>query len=63
MGFEMNSSISLQNSRGDRDRRTGADRRHFSYAFYIPERRNMEAVESAKDRRSGSDRRMNDKSC
>jgi|WetSurMetagenome_2_1015567.scaffolds.fasta_scaffold19375_5 hypothetical protein len=59
----MNSSISFQNLRESSDRRTGADRRHFSYAFYIPERRNVEAVESARDRRSGSDRRMDDKSC
>jgi hypothetical protein len=59
----MNSSISLQNLRENSDRRTGADRRHFSYSFYIPERRHIEEAESEKDRRSGSDRRMNDKSC
>ena len=32
-------------------RRSGADRRQFSYAFHIPERRVVA------DRRSGSDRR------
>ena len=32
-------------------RRSGADRRQFSYAFHIPERRISD------DRRSGSDRR------
>jgi len=32
-------------------RRSGTDRRAFSYAFYIPERRTL------KDRRSGTDRR------
>jgi len=32
-------------------RRTGGDRRAFSYGVYLPERR------SGKDRRSGSDRR------
>lgn len=33
------------------DRRTGIDRRHFSYSLYIPERR------TGKNRRSGEDRR------
>jgi hypothetical protein len=33
-------------------RRSGADRRQFSYAFHIPERR------SGNDRRAGTDRRM-----
>jgi len=32
-------------------RRSGADRRHFDYTFYIPERR------SGIERRSGKDRR------
>jgi len=32
-------------------RRSGIDRRHFSYDFHIPERR------SGKDRRGGKDRR------
>ena len=33
-------------------RRSGIDRRQFSYDFHIPERR------SGKDRRSGNDRRL-----
>ncbi len=37
--------------RSERDRRTGLDRRHFSYTDHIPERR------SGQDRRTGVDRR------
>jgi hypothetical protein len=37
------------------DRRSGGDRRHFSYGVYIPERRLI------KDRRSGRDRRNQDR--
>jgi len=33
-------------------RRSGIERRHFSYDFHIPERR------SGKERRSGNDRRL-----
>ena len=33
-------------------RRSGAERRNFSYTYYIPERRN------GQDRRDGNDRRM-----
>jgi hypothetical protein len=40
--------ISLDNG----GRRSGGDRRNYSYTLHIPERR------SGKDRRSGADRRM-----
>jgi hypothetical protein len=56
----VDSLISFKNLRSS-DRRTGSDRRHFSYAFYIPERRSVEEVEAANGRRSGSDRRINGK--
>ena len=42
----MDNKIFLDNG----DRRSGTDRRKFSYAAFIPERR------SGKDRRKGSDR-------
>lgn len=38
-------------------RRTGIERRHFSYSAHIPERRSGEDRRSGKDRRSGVDRR------
>ncbi len=38
-----------------KDRRSGHDRRQFSYTVHIPERRNNG------DRRSGKDRRKNEK--
>ena len=41
--------ISLDNG----GRRSGGDRRNYSYTLHIPERRN------GKDRRSGADRRIN----
>jgi hypothetical protein len=45
-------------SRNNKDRRSGLDRRHFSYSCHIPERRfNEEEQEDNKDRRCGSDRR------
>ena len=43
----INKLISLDNG----GRRSGGDRRNYSYTLHIPERRNL------KDRRSGEDRR------
>ncbi|HDM10207.1 MAG TPA: hypothetical protein ENF92_06795 [Desulfobacteraceae bacterium] len=45
---------------GNRDkggRRSGIDRREFSYSSHIPERRSGRERRSGKDRRSGFDRR------
>ena len=44
-------SVSEANPDSINDRRKNTDRRHFTYTFYIPERR------SGMDRRDGSDRR------
>jgi len=41
-------------------RRTGIERRHFSYSAHIPERRSGQERRSGKDRRSGADRRKTD---
>jgi len=41
-------------------RRSGIDRRYFSYSDHIPERRRAEARRSSEDRRTGSDRRRPD---
>lgn len=41
-------------------RRSGIDRRYFSYSDHIPERRHAEDRRSHEDRRSGSDRRHPD---
>jgi len=46
--------------RNTRDRRSGLDRRHFSYYCHIPERRSGGEGGSIKDRRNGSDRRNNE---
>jgi hypothetical protein len=44
--------------RKDKERRSGSDRRHFSYSFHIPERRHNEQEQKGNnDRRCGSDRR------
>ena len=40
-------------------RRSGIDRRLFSYSTHIPERRRTEERRSGLDRRSGQDRRKN----
>jgi len=49
----MNEYIEKLKLKDNGGRRTGNDRRQFSYTMYIPERR------SAVDRRSGRDRRKN----
>jgi hypothetical protein len=41
-------------------RRSGIDRRYFSYYGHIPERRGQEERRSHEDRRSGSERRRPD---
>jgi len=46
--------------RDTKDRRSGLDRRHFSYYCHIPERRGRGDEECVKDRRCGSDRRINE---
>jgi len=44
--------------RKEKERRSGIDRRHFSYSFHIPERRRGEGEqEGNNNRRCGSDRR------
>lgn len=58
----MDSLDFLQDTRSYSDRRTGVDRRHFSYACYIPERRIMDDMKSGRDRRNGIDRRLYSKS-
>jgi len=50
-GCNMNDFLEQMRLVDNGGRRSGADRRQFSYAFHIPERR----IDS--DRRSGSDRR------
>jgi hypothetical protein len=46
--------------RDDKDRRSGLDRRIFSYSCHIPERRQGEGdQEGNKGRRCGLDRRIN----
>ena len=45
--------VTATNQIGVNDRRKNTDRRHFTYTFYIPERRN------GGDRRCGPDRRNN----
>ena len=47
----MNDFLEKLNTIDNGGRRSGADRRQFSYAFHIPERR------VSADRRSGRDRR------
>jgi hypothetical protein len=56
----MSDFIQSSGLRRHSDRRTGVERRHFSYSYYIPERRGMEDKEP-KDRRNGMDRRANNK--
>jgi hypothetical protein len=44
--------------RNEKERRSGSDRRYFSYSFHIPERRhNQNNEEGNNDRRCGLDRR------
>jgi hypothetical protein len=43
---------------GNRRRRSGLDRRYFSYSDHIPERRSGNDRRSMLDRRTGSDRRL-----
>lgn len=38
-GGESNRECSNESCRSDRERRTGIDRRRFSYTLYVPERR------------------------
>jgi hypothetical protein len=54
----MSSIVFSKDMRSYSDRRTGVDRRHFSYSYYIPERRNTDDMKSGKDRRMGIDRRL-----
>jgi hypothetical protein len=49
--FEMNDILKKLNSLDNGGRRSGGDRRNYSYTLHIPERR------SGKDRRNGEDRR------
>jgi hypothetical protein len=39
-------------------RRSGIDRRYFSYSDHIPERRNIQDRRACEERRSGLDRRL-----
>jgi hypothetical protein len=58
--YEMTDSTQSQRLRRNSDRRIAADRRHFTYAFYIPERRRATGQEVNNNRRCGMDRRMNE---
>jgi hypothetical protein len=49
--FDMNDTYKKMISLDNGGRRSGGDRRNYSYTLHIPERR------SGKDRRSGEDRR------
>ncbi len=56
----MTSDMTLWKTRDKRDRRSGLDRRCFSYDLHIPERRRKESDhEDNNDRRCGIDRRKN----
>lgn len=48
------------NLRDNGGRRSGIDRRRFSYTSHIPERRREQDRREASDRRSGEDRRCGD---
>jgi hypothetical protein len=53
-----NIAFSLRDNGG---RRSGIDRRYFSYSDHIPERRTVDDRRSFSDRRSGLDRRNGNK--
>ena len=53
----MNTSNTALNLRDNGGRRSGIDRRYFSYSNHIPERRNGNDRRIVSDRRSGLDRR------
>jgi hypothetical protein len=59
--FERNKGVEISNIilelRDYGGRRSGIDRRYFSYSDHIPERRMGENRRSQEERRSGSDRR------
>ena len=50
----------VYNLRDNGGRRSGIERRRFSYAEHIPERRSQEDRRDSHDRRSGVDRRVGD---
>ncbi len=50
-------NVSFESFRDNGGRRSGIDRRQFSYSGHIPERRTGRDRRSGKDRRSGFDRR------
>ena len=50
----------VHNIRDNGGRRSGFERREFSYSGYIPERREHQDRRSGMDRRDGTDRRVNE---
>lgn len=54
----MNKMNEIHMNRDNGGRRSGIDRREFSYSGYIPERRVIAERRSDSDRRSGLDRRL-----
>lgn len=56
----MNAAKIIWELRDNGGRRSGIDRRYFSYSDHIPERRGVEDRRSREDRRTGSDRRRPD---
>ena len=56
----MSDSKIMWKLRDNGGRRSGIDRRYFSYSDHIPERRKGEDRREVADRRSGSDRRQPD---
>ena len=53
----MSESYVVYNLRDNGGRRSGIERRRFSYAGHIPERRSEEDRRASSDRRCGEDRR------
>jgi hypothetical protein len=56
----MNATNIVWELRDNGGRRSGIERRYFSYSDHIPERRNSTERRSREDRRSGSDRRYHE---
>ena len=60
--IDVNASEITWELRDNGGRRSGIDRRYFSYSDHIPERRQNEDRRSHEDRRSGSERRFSESS-
>jgi hypothetical protein len=54
---DMSNSLTAQELRDNGGRRSGIDRRQFSYSDHIPERRSGQERRSGPDRRTGLERR------